>query len=168
MGPTIAGLLILALFITTSLVTFRSTLLGTVAVSGATREATRVLGENSRTEISIDSALGDTFCSFTLVVLNPGATRVLDISGMDVIVQFGVGNNVAQRLSYVAAGPVVVGQWTDTDLTGDFEPGILNPEESLTIDGKALLIELGDATITVATPNGITDSIELVGMNPCV
>lgn len=168
MGATLAGLLILALFITTSLVSFRSTLFGDVAVSGATREATRVMGENSRTEIAIDSVLGDTFCSFTLEVLNPGAIRILDIGAMELIVQFGAGNNAAQRLAYVSSGPPAVGEWTDTDLTGSFEPGIFNPEESLTIDGKALLIEPGAANITVSTPNGITDSTELEGMNPCV
>lgn len=168
MAPTLAGLLILALFITTSLVSFRSTLFSNVAVSGATRDASRVMGENSRTEIAIDSVAGDTFCSFTLVLTNPGATRVLDIGGMDVILQFGTGNNLAQRLTYVPSGPLSVGQWTDTSLTGSFEPGILNPEESLTIDGKVLLIEPGTAVITVGTPHGITDSFELAGMAPCV
>ena len=168
MAPTLAGLLILALFITTSLVSLRSTLFSNVAVSGATRDASRVMGENSRTEIAIDSVAGDTFCSFTLVLTNPGATRVLDIGGMDVILQFGTGNNLAQRLTYVPSGPLSVGQWTDTSLTGSFEPGILNPEESLTIDGKVLLIEPGTAVITVGTPHGSTDSFELAGMAPCV
>ena len=80
----------------------------------------------------------------------------------------GAGNNMARRVASVLSGPPSVGQWTDTSLTGSFEPGILNPDESLTIDGKALLIEPGTATITVGTPNGITDSIELAGMAPCV
>ncbi len=168
MAPTLAGLLIFALFITTSVISFRATLFGEVEVSGATRESIRVMGENSRTEIAIDSAVGDTFCSFTLVVTNPGATSVSNIDQMDVIVQFGAGNNIAQRLVYVPSGSPSVGQWTDTSLTGSFEPGILNPEESLTIDGKALLIESGIATITVGTPNGVTDSFELAGMAPCV
>ncbi|NQW22961.1 MAG: hypothetical protein HQ475_05895 [SAR202 cluster bacterium] len=168
MASTMAGLLILAMFLTTSLITFRSTLFGDVAVSSASREAGKALGDKSRTEISIDSAVGDTFCSLTLVVLNTGATRVLNIEEMDVIVQFGIGNNAAQQLAYTPSGPPAVGQWTDTTLTGSFEPGIFNPGESLTIDGKALLIEAGIGTITVGTPNGVTDSIDLAAMAPCV
>ena len=117
MASTLAGLLIFALFITTSVISFRATLFGNVEVSGATRESSRVMGEISRTEIAIDSAVGDTFCSFTLVVTNPGATRVSNIDQMDVIVQFGAGNNIAQRLVYVPSGPPSIGQWTDTSRT---------------------------------------------------
>ena len=79
MASTLAGLLILAMFLTTSLITFRSTLFGDVAVSSSSREASKVMGDKARTEITIDSAVGDTFCSLTLMVLNTGATRVLDI-----------------------------------------------------------------------------------------
>ncbi len=168
MASTLAGLLILAMFLTTSMITFRSTLFGDVAVSSASREASKVMGDNARTEITIDSVLGDTFCSLTLVVVNTGATRVLDIEKMDVIVQFGSGLNAAQRLTYTPSGPPSVGQWTDTDLSGSFEPGIFNPGEALTMDGKALLLETGTGVITVGTPNGVTGSIELAAMAPCV
>lgn len=168
MASTLAGLLILAMFLTTSMITFRSTLFGDVAVSSASREASKVMGDNARTEITIDSVLGDTFCSLTLVVVNTGATRVLDIEKMDVIVQFGSGANVAQRLTYTPSGPPSVGQWTDTDLSGSFEPGIFNPGEALTMDGKVLLLETGTGVITVGTPNGVTGSIELAAMAPCV
>ena len=168
MASTLAGLLILAMFLTTSLITFRSTLFGEVAVSSASREASKAMGQNARTEITIDSAVGDTFCSLTLVITNTGAIRVLDVAKMDVVVQFGVGNNAAQQLAYTASGPPSVGQWTHSALSGSFEPGILNPGESLTIDGKALLVELGTGAITVGTPNGVTDSIELAAMAPCV
>lgn len=168
MATTLAGILILALFITTSLISFRSTIFGNVAVSGATRAASKAMGELLRTEISIDSVAGDTFCSLTLDLTNTGATRVVEIDQMDVIVQFASGNNKPQRLTYVSSGPVSVGEWTDTSITGSFEPGILNPAESLTIDAKVPLVELGTAVITVGTPNGVTDSIELAAMNPCV
>ena len=168
MASTLAGLLILALFLSTSLITFRSTVFGGVAVSGATRYASKVMGENARTEITIDSVSGDTFCSFTVDLTDSGSTRILEIGMMDVIVQFATGNNVAQRLTYVASGPLSVGEWTDTTLNGTFEPGIWNPGEVLTLDAKALLIEPGTAAITVSTPNGVIDSIELEAMAPCV
>ena len=168
MASTLAGLLILAMFLTTSLITFRSTLTGDIAVSGASRDASKAMGENARTEITIDSVVGDTFCSFTLVVTNTGAARVLDLEQMDVIVQFGAGNNAAQRLTHAPSGPPAIGQWTDTTLSGSYEPGIFNPGEILTIDGKALLIEPGTGVITVGTPNGVIDSIELEAMAPCV
>ncbi|MBC8279669.1 MAG: hypothetical protein H8E48_02680 [Chloroflexi bacterium] len=168
MASTLAGLLILALFLSTSLITFRSTVFGDVAVSSATRYASKVMGENSRTEITIDSVVGDTFCSFTVDLIDTGSTRVLEIGMMDVIVQFATGNNLAQKLSYVSSGPLSVGEWTDTDLNGSFEPGILNPGETLTLDAKALLVEPGTATITVGTPHGVIDSIELEAMDACV
>lgn len=168
MASTLAGVLILSLFLSTSLITFRSTVFGDVAVSSATRYASKVMGENSRTEITIDSITGDTFCSFTIDLTDTGATRVLEIGMMDVIVQFATGNNVAQRLTYVSSGPLSVGEWTDTDLTGIFEPGIWNPGESLTLDAKALLVEPGTAAITVSTPNGVITSIELAAMDACV
>jgi len=151
MATSLAGILILAMFITTSLITFRSTIFGDMAVSGATRAASKAMGENLRTEISIDSVVGDTFCSLTLDLTNIGATRVVEIDKMDVIVQFASGNNTPQRLAYVPSGPVAVGEWTNSSITGTFEPGILNPAESLTIDAKVLLIELGTAVITVGT-----------------
>ena len=169
MASTLAGLLILAMFLTTSMITFRSTLFGDVAVSSASREASKAMGDNARTEITIDSVFSeDTLCSLTLVVVNTGATRVLDIGQMDVIIQFGSGLNAAQRLTYTPSGPPSVGQWTDTDLSGSFEPGIFNPGEALTMDGKALLLEIGTGVITVGTPNGVTGSIELAAMAPCV
>ena len=168
MASTLAGLLILAMLLTTSMTTFRSTLFGELAVSAASREASRALGDFARTGILIDSAVGDTFCSLALVVINTGATRVLDIGKMDVIVQFGSGANAAQRLTYTPSGPPAVGQWTETGLSGSFEPGIFNPGESLTIDGKALLVETGTGVITMGTPNGVTSSIELEAMAPCV
>ena len=96
-----------------------------------------------------------------------GDQGVGHLEKMDVIVQFGAGNNAAQRLAYASSGPPSVGQWTDTALSGGFEPGIFNPGESLTIDGKALLIEPGTGAITVGTPNGVTDSIELAAMDLC-
>ena len=168
MASTLAGLLILSMFLTTSMITFRSTLSGEMAVGSASREASKAMGDNARTEINIDSVVGDTFCSLTLVVLNTGATRVLDLEKMDVIIQFGAGANVAQRLTHTPSGPPSVGQWTDTNLSGSFEPGIFNPGETLTIDGKALLLETGTGVITVGTPNGVTGSIELAAMAPCV
>jgi hypothetical protein len=168
MATTLAGLLILAMFITTSLISFRSTIFGDMAVSGATRVASRAMGELLRTEISIDSVAGDTFCSLTLDLTNTGASRVVEIGQMDVIIQFASGNNAPQRLTHISSGPVAVGEWTATTITGPFEPGILNPTESLTIEGKAMLVEPGTAYITVGTPTGVIDSIELAGMNPCV
>ncbi|MDA0263836.1 MAG: hypothetical protein O3A93_07030 [Chloroflexi bacterium] len=168
MASTLAGLLILAMFLTTSLLTFRSTLFGDVAVSGATRDANKVMGENARTGIKIGNVDQDNTCWFSLEVENDGSTRVLDAVDMDVIVQFASGNNAAQRLTYVPSGPLAVGEWTDTALTGSFEPGIFNPGEMLTVDGKALLTEPGTATVTVGTPQGVTDSVDLVDMAPCV
>ena len=167
MASTIAGLLMLALFLSGSLITFRSTLFGDVAISGATTEASNALGDRARTVITIDSIVGDGQCGITALVTNSGATRILDLELMDVIVQFSVGNNAAQRLDYAAPGPPALGQWSDTALTGTFEPGFFNPGESLTIFGKAVLVEPGNGTVTIGAPNGVTDSAEVSGLNPC-
>ena len=54
MAAAIAGLLILAVFLTSAVTVARSGLVGTAAVSGALQEATRLDGQQFRTEISFD------------------------------------------------------------------------------------------------------------------
>ena len=53
MSATIAGLLILAVFLAGVLMMFRSTLFGNVSTGSALREAAQFEGEQSRTEIKL-------------------------------------------------------------------------------------------------------------------
>ena len=42
-----------------------------------------------------------------------------------------------------------------TSITGSYEPGRLNPGESMTLDAKISMIEDSDGTLTIGTPNGV-------------
>ena len=161
MGATIAGLLIMAVFFTGALMLFRTTLFGNVIVDNAMKESTQIEGARARTTISIISTTADNVTGTLKVeVKNTGSTSVPNLSTGDVIVQFPGGNNNPQRLTYTESSLLSPGQWTATmTATSDkHEPGIFNPGEVVTIN--AILLETGDATgtVTIGTPNGITDS----------
>ena len=161
MGATIAGLLILGVFFTAALMLFRTTLFGNVIVDNAMKESTQIEGARARTTISIISTTADNVTGTLKVeVKNTGSTSVPNLSTGDVIVQFPEGNNNPQRLTYTESSLLSPGEWTATMTTTSdkHEPGIFNPGEVVTV--SAVLSETGDATgtVTVSTPNGITDS----------
>lgn len=167
MGSTIAGLMILTLFFASVLLISRTTLSGNAQVSEAARDAVQLVGERARTTIAVASTSSSGTCNLRVVVDNTGATSVSDLTRMDVIVQFPSGNNAAQRLGYVT-GPVTVGDWVSTTISGAFEPGVLNPGETMTIDTQVLVVEAGSGTVTVSTPNGVIATASFPSLTPCV
>ena len=144
MAATIAGALILAVFFTGTLMMSRSILFGNLVISNSSKESIRLSGERARTEIGITSTTPGSLCELTVDVGNTGATSVVDPSMMDVIVQFASGNNLPQRLTYNPSGVPNIGEWAATSISGQFEPGIFNPGETMTIDAKLSLIEPGN------------------------
>ena len=167
MGATLAGLLILTLFLASSLIMSRSTLHGNTLVGMSTKLAIRLSGERARTAIDITSTSGDGACNLTINVDNTGTVSVKELSLMDVVVQFPGGNNPPERLEYAGSTPPNLGQWSATSVSGPFEPGIFNPGETMTIDAQLLLIEADDGTVTVGTPNGIVDTAVFPVLTPC-
>ena len=167
MGVALAGLLIMAVFMAGVLVMFRTTLYSNLLVSGATKSSGQLVGERARTVIGITSATGNGACDLTVVVANTGATTITDFSLVDFILVFTVGVNPSRRMIHISSGPPGFGEWAVTSITGSFEPGSLNPGESMTLDAKMLMVEASDGTLTIGTPNGIIDTALFPILNPC-
>ena len=160
MGASIAGLLVLAVFFTAILVMFRTTLLSDVLLSDANREATNLSGERARTTFDITTTTGDGSCTITVTGDNTGTTSVVDFALMDVIVQYTSGSNFPEQLTFTtASAPASTGEWAEVAISGNFLPNILNPGETLTIQAM-LTLQTSDSTgtVTVGTPNGVTDT----------
>ena len=166
MGATLAGLLISSMFFTGALMMFRTTLQGNVVIGDTTRESIRIAGERARTEISITSVVGSG-CGLTITVDNTGAISIADASRMDIIVQYPAGNNSAQRLTYDLTGPPDIGEWIATSISGQFQPAIFDPGETMTIDAQLSLVEAGPGTVTVGSHNGIIDTGAFSTSTPC-
>ena len=149
------------------LVMFRTTLYSNLLVSGATKSSGQLVGERARTVIGITSATGNGACDLTVVVANTGATTITDFSLVDFILVFTVGVNPSRRMIHISSGPPGFGEWAVTSITGSFEPGSLNPGESMTLDAKMLMVEASDGTLTIGTPNGIIDTALFPILNPC-
>lgn len=175
MAAAIAGLLILAVFLTSAVTVARSGLVGTAAVSGALQEATRLDGQQFRTEISFDDAAintDDGNCNLTVTGDNTGAVSIVDFSMMDVIVQLTQGNNAPQSLEYTTGGtPSSAGDWAKpvTSASDKFELGLFNPGETMVIKAMLSLTVGGDTSgeVTVSTPDGVTDTATFSLTTPC-
>ena len=89
MGASIAGLLILAVFLTGALMLTRSTLFSNVVTSNAIKEAAQLAGERARTEIGITSSSTTTVfrCSTKLQITvdNTGSVTISDFDKMDIV-----------------------------------------------------------------------------------
>ena len=102
MGPSIAGLLVMAVFFAGLMMLSRTTLLGEVVVSRAMTDAASVSSKRSNTDLTITESvivMGDE-CTLNISVKNQGATTIYDFNHMDVIVQFTGGNNISRSLTY--------------------------------------------------------------------
>ena len=168
MGAAVAGLLILGVFFTGQAMMSRSTLYGNLLLASANKEAVRLSGERARTVIAINGTSTDGFCNLTVDVDNTGAVSIRDPSLMDVVVQFAGGSTAAQRLVYVGSSPLALGEWTANSISGQFEPGIFNPGETMQISGK-LSLSAPESTgiVTVGTPNGVIDVAYFPAVTPC-
>ena len=165
MGTALAGLLIIGVLLSGALIIFRSDLLGNLLVTDAVKESSQLTGEQVRTRINLTAAsidTGDGNCNLTVTGDNTGSMSIADFDKMDVIVQLTTGDTLPQRLTYVTGDtPSTTGDWAKRSISGQFEPGIWNPDEELVLKGR-LDLSLGTvdtiATVTVATPNGVIDT----------
>ena len=168
MGAAVAGLLLLGVFFTGQAMMARSTIHGNLLVAMATKEAVRFSGERSRTVIAINATNTDGLCNLTVDVDNTGAVAIKDLPIMDVVVQYPGGSNTPQRLVYVDSAPLALGEWTPNSISGQFDPGIFNPGETMQISGKlSLTASESTGTVTVGTPNGVIDAASFPAVAPC-
>ena len=113
MGSSLAGLLILALLLTGSLMILRVTMDGNTRIHIESTAASQREGERARTVASITTARGDrNNNSLSVTVKNDGATSatVSEFDDMDVVVFYDSAAQLPVRLTYTTTYPPPAGQ----------------------------------------------------------
>ena len=175
MAASVAGIMVLAVFLVGGLMVLRTSIFGDVPLGNAVKEAVDLEGERARTVIDLGSPsidTGDGTCTLTVTGDNDGSISIGDFSLMDVIVQTLEGNNAPVQLNYTTGDtPTSTGDWAkELPSTLDvFAPGIFDPGDTITIKARLDLSTAGDtaATVTVGTPNGVTDTRSFTAVTPC-
>ena len=136
MGSSLAGLLILAVLIGSSLMIWRVTLDSNTQIGTAIKQSTDREGARARTDIDVTAAGGATATGLlTLSLQNDGSTSFAksDFSKIDIIVTYDSFSRPPEKFTYAVTGPAA-GEWTSSSLTGLFQLDVLNPGETLTLD----------------------------------
>lgn len=120
------------------------------------REMEERLGERARTDISLGET-SVTSVTVTSTLTNEGDTKFADFDEWDVILQYN-GADSQEHVEWCEYGLLTPCWWYKGTISGDFEPGILNPGEEvqITIIATKEITPTGRAII--AAPNGITAS----------
>ena len=160
METAITALIILTVVLFGALTLAQVYLSSQDAILESWREMEERLGERARTDISPVGATTINANKVEVTLENEGSTKLADFDEWDVIVQYDTigGGHEIKWLSYVEGVPSS-DQWSE-DIGEIFEPGIFNPEEAMTIT-IGLTIQIGQLTtntVTIATPNGISDT----------
>lgn len=159
MGVQIAGLMVMSLLILVLSLMSRVSIVSSLTTSRAATLTIDRTGDRARTNlefVSSSTAVGE----LTVALKNTGFTSVFDFPQMDFIVEYSdpSDNLVVTRLTYTT-GALANNQWKRTSITPDaFQPNAWNPSEILTLDAKLSPAQKSGskATITVATPNGVS------------
>ena len=136
-----------------------------------TTSALEDLGERGedimRTELTVESVTMAGNGQMVLDLENSGQTKLADFENWDVMVHYysALGDYYTNWLPYNASG-AGNNEWEKTGIYLDgaaetFEPGVLNPGETLKITAK-IAPNAGNGTdkmMVVATPNGIPASV---------
>jgi hypothetical protein len=133
--------------------------------------------EIMRTNISVLSASQTDPNTLEVSLRNTGQTKLTDFGKWDIIVHHTdlLGNYSVTWLPYTVSSPGN-NQWTVEGIYTNsaertlevFEPGILNPEEEMIVQGK-LETPVGTGTanrVLITTPNGVTVSKTFIGYTP--
>jgi len=161
----LAGALVMAAFLVTSVLMFHAFLTTSVIQSQSLRDQIRVNVEKRGSGLNITGAAvsdpgnGDAWVH----VDNTGSQSVPDFSEMDVILQYTDTSDVL-RVTYLVYNPSGVGpnQWT-VSATGvqpdTFNPRIWDSDETLAIDLRVSPAIKSGATgqVVVGTPWGVSD-----------
>ena len=165
MAIVLAGALVMATFLVTSVLMFHAFLTSSVVQSRSLRDQIRVNVEKRGSGLNITGAVvsdpgnGDAWVH----VDNTGSQSVPDFSKMDVILQYTDTSDVV-RLTHMAYNPSGVGpnQWT-VSTTGvqldTFNPRMWDSNEILAIDLRVSPAIKAGATgqVVVGTPWGVSD-----------
>lgn len=172
MSVVLGGVWVLAIFLVSALVLAMTIFSAGFTQGDALKGAAILDGERLRTSISIASTTNSTAAGVTTVTLlvdNTGGVTVGKRQEMDVIIRYigPTGTLNITWLPFVASDPPGNNQWTIASIIPDaFNPGLWDPGERATFKLKvAPAITSGSvATVVVATPNGVSNSISFTGV----
>jgi hypothetical protein len=130
------ALVIAALLMAATVLMARGGYLGADAIGQSLRNAEARYGAQNRTGLAVtDDAIDAAGANITLTVRNDGQTPLADFAGMDVVVQY-FAESGARHDKWIAytPGALAADTWTAGNFQNDvFEPGILNPGESMDV-----------------------------------
>lgn len=146
----------------------RGGFLGADAIGQSLRASEARYGEQNRTGLTVtDTSIDATGANLTVTLRNDGQTTVADFSSMDVLVQyFGeLGARYDKWIPYTS-GALSSDTWTHGTFTNDvFEPGMLNPGESMELQVRLNPV-VGAGTsnlVIIGAKNGVTTQAYFAG-----
>ena len=172
MSSLISGILVIAVFLVSSVLLFGTFLTISATQSQSLKEISKFNKERISSGISITSAIVTSSVTasgteLTLVVDNTGSQTGVSFDQMDVIIEYtdSSDNPVLTYLSYNAAG-AGDNQWTSsvTGSTPDsFNPNLWDPDETFALDLRVVpeVKAASTALIVVGTPQGVSDRTTL-------
>ncbi|HEX5478511.1 MAG TPA: hypothetical protein VFY79_02200 [Dehalococcoidia bacterium] len=157
----IPALLIAAILMLSTVFMARGGFVGMDAVGQQLKQSETSIGAQNRTAVeATGSSIDPTGANITITVLNDGQTDLSQYDKMDVVLQYFDENGVRydKWIPYTSGAPAA-DTWTTGTFTNDaFEPGILNPGESVDINIR-VNPPVGAGTTNravIGTENGVT------------
>ena len=157
----IPALLIAAILMLSTVFMARGGFVGMDAVGQQLKQSETAIGAQNRTSLeATGSSIDPTGANITITVLNNGQTNVSQYAQMDVVLQYFDENGVRyDKWIPYTSGALNADTWTTGTFTNDvFEPGILNPGESMEVTVR-VNPPVGAGTTNravIGTENGVT------------
>lgn len=157
----IPALLIAAILMLSTVFMARGGFVGMDAVGQQLKQSETAIGAQNRTAVeSTGSSIDPTGANITITMLNDGQTDLSQYDKMDVVLQYFDENGVRyDKWIPYTSGALAADTWTTGTFTNDaFEPGILNPGESVDINIR-VNPPVGAGTTNravIGTENGVT------------
>ncbi len=168
MESGLPALIIAAVFLLAASFLSRSGISSYEALGQHIKQVEARTGEQARTRLTIVSASLDApGTTLTVQLRDDGSTNISSWSALDVLVSYytGPSSRVDAWIPYVDGG-LSPNTWTVVSITSDaFEPGILNPGETATIEvGLSPAVASGTTNeVVIATDGGVTVSAPFTG-----
>lgn len=165
MEISVGGVLISAVLLTAMLMLVRAANVSNTIVGMAVRDAANVSGERARMAISIQSASTAGGATTTIQVQNTGSVAISDFAHVDFYVDYVTsgGSAASTRLTRTLGTPGA-NQWRLVSISPDvFQPGIVDPGETATLEGVLSPTMLNPSTgaVAIATPKGVAATFPL-------
>lgn len=164
METTIVSLVSTAMIIIATLTMAMTSFSSANKIADSWKNMEQQAGDIRRTEISLEQPNPYTGGNLEPMVLNTGQTNLSQFRLWDVILQRQSGG--ASHIEYTDLSPAgnqwTVGGFYLTDGSAEvFDPGILNPDEKMTlVINPALEVSENETVrLTVTTPNGVTSQL---------